>query len=244
MITEDEREDDEASALAEAGSGHHRRSLLRAAAGGLVLAASGLSLPDQLAETEAREGALDGAKGGRRGKNRRGRHRKRTNGDKRDKNRSQDTPRGTILDVIKFSVEFAGPRPVKIDRYDRRPSDSGDRWVLKESKTVAPGTSATFSSFASRSALWIDSRYWVEGESLFGRLHPAKLKLGYDGAITANPVDWQGGTIAFDEQMWVGRKAPAMVIDGFSTQVTRLADEAYTSKVNWNVFKVVLAAPA
>lgn len=221
-----------------------RRHLIHSAAGGMVLAASGLFLPDWLEKTEAREGTLDGAKGGRRGNDHKGRHQKRTHGAKKDKRKDRNGLRGTILDIIKFSVEFTGPRPVKIDRYDRRPSNSGDRWVLKESKTVAQGTGTTFSSLSPRSALWIDGRYWVEGESLVGRNHPAKLKLGYDGSITENPVDWQGGTIAFDEQMWVGRKAPALVIDGFSTQVTRLADEAYTSKVNWNVFKVVLAAPA
>ena len=52
----------------------NRRGLIQAAAGGLVLAASGLLLPARLAETDAREGALGGVKGGRRGKNRRGGH--------------------------------------------------------------------------------------------------------------------------------------------------------------------------
>ncbi|MCC6756056.1 MAG: hypothetical protein IT199_06765, partial [Solirubrobacterales bacterium] len=50
----------------------HRRRLLGRAGFGLALAASGLFLPEWLAETEARAGALGGAKGGRHGKNRRG----------------------------------------------------------------------------------------------------------------------------------------------------------------------------
>ena len=51
----------------------NRRGLIRAAAGGLVLAASGLLLP----ETEARANALGGVEGERRGTNHRERKRKR-----------------------------------------------------------------------------------------------------------------------------------------------------------------------
>jgi hypothetical protein len=71
-----------------------RRRLLRAATGGFALAACGLLLPAGPGETDAREGALGGAMGGRHGKDRRGRHRRRTHGDQKgqkdDKNKGKD----------------------------------------------------------------------------------------------------------------------------------------------------------
>ncbi len=69
------------------GQGLGRRELLRAAAGGFALAASGLFLPEGLEETAAREGALDGELGGRRGKDRRGldARQRRNRGDKKDR---------------------------------------------------------------------------------------------------------------------------------------------------------------
>lgn len=72
-----------------------RRRLLQAITGGALLAASGLVLPAWLEEVEAREGSLDGAKGGRRRKDRKGRQRQRTHGDKKDEGkRGQDAPKG------------------------------------------------------------------------------------------------------------------------------------------------------
>ncbi len=49
-----------------------RRALLRVAAGAFSLAASGLFLPASLEDVNAGSGALDGKRGGRRGKNHRG----------------------------------------------------------------------------------------------------------------------------------------------------------------------------
>ena len=75
------------------------RRLILAGAGGLMLAASALFLPDWLDEAEAREGALDGARGGRRGRDRKGHHQKRTHGDRKNRNKNEnnrgnDAPRG------------------------------------------------------------------------------------------------------------------------------------------------------
>jgi hypothetical protein len=70
--------------------GSTRRQLLRAATGGFALTASGLFLPEGLAETAAREGALGGDKGGRRGNDQKGRHRHRSHGDKKDKKGRKD----------------------------------------------------------------------------------------------------------------------------------------------------------
>ena len=77
-----------------AGSGLSRRDIVRAAAGAFTLATSGLFLPEDMVETEAREGAYSGRLGGRHGKNRRGRdtRKRRSHGAKND-NRGPEPPR-------------------------------------------------------------------------------------------------------------------------------------------------------
>jgi hypothetical protein len=70
-----------------------RRQLLGGVTGTMALGASGLFLPEWLDEAQAREGALDGANGGRRGKNHRGRDRKRSHGDKKDMGRDKNNGR-------------------------------------------------------------------------------------------------------------------------------------------------------
>jgi hypothetical protein len=87
--------------------GHNRRGLIGAAVSSFVAGASGLLLPGWLEETEAREGALGGAKGGRRGQNRRGRHKRRSHGDKKDKQKDQDKPRGACINVMDMTIIFS-----------------------------------------------------------------------------------------------------------------------------------------
>ena len=67
--------------------GLSRRGVLRTAARGLALAVGGLTLPAWLEEAAARPGANGGELGGRRGNDRKGRHKKRTHGDKKDRRR-------------------------------------------------------------------------------------------------------------------------------------------------------------
>lgn len=71
-----------------------RRALLGGAAGGFALAASGLFLPATGEDAAARTGKHGGALGGRRGKNQRGRHRRRTHGDKK-KDAQRNEARGS-----------------------------------------------------------------------------------------------------------------------------------------------------
>ncbi|MFN8675972.1 MAG: hypothetical protein U0Z70_06305 [Thermomicrobiales bacterium] len=70
-----------------------RRLLLVGTAAGFALAANGLLLPSSSQEAEARRGVYDGAKGGRRGKNRKGRDNRRPHDHKNNK-RQNDAPRG------------------------------------------------------------------------------------------------------------------------------------------------------
>ena len=67
-----------------------RRTILRASLGGFALAASGLFLPADDDEAVAREGVLGGDLGGRRGKDHKGRHSRRTHGDKKDEDKRLD----------------------------------------------------------------------------------------------------------------------------------------------------------
>ena len=97
------------------------RRHLMGAASGLALAAMGLLLPGWLEETEARPGALDGAHGGRRGQDHRGRHKRkdRDHGHRRDSRKGKPpgrdifTPRGVAVVVHNYRsvpVEVQGWR--------------------------------------------------------------------------------------------------------------------------------------
>ena len=80
LLLADRMEEQEATTSASS-----RRHLLRGATSALVLAAAGLYLPGAIGTAEAREGSYGGQLGGRRGKDRRGRERRRTPGDRKDK---------------------------------------------------------------------------------------------------------------------------------------------------------------
>lgn len=87
----------------------NRRRLLRAATGAFVLTASGLYLPAAVEDAEAREGAYGGRLGGRRGKNRRGRDRRRTHGDKkdrRDRTPPRSSPQGSEFGVRIYVLNY------------------------------------------------------------------------------------------------------------------------------------------
>jgi hypothetical protein len=95
MSGRDGRNDEAASGQAETTSGLSRRGLLITAASGFALAAGGLFIPAWWEEAAARPGANGGELGGRRGKDHRGRHMKRSHGDKKDKGKNRnDAPRG------------------------------------------------------------------------------------------------------------------------------------------------------
>lgn len=90
-----------------------RRRFLGAATGGFAMAASGLLLPAGLEDAEAREGAYDGALGGRRGQNRRGRdeRKRRTHGNRKNPNRVKDLPLPFRNTVVTVRNGLAEPAP-------------------------------------------------------------------------------------------------------------------------------------
>ena len=88
----------------------HRRGLIQAMAGGMALAASGLSLPEwlEVERAEARSGALGGAKGGRHGENRKGRQRNRNHGHKKNKRkRKRRNDQGFVF--VGSTTQVRGP---------------------------------------------------------------------------------------------------------------------------------------
>ena len=80
-----------------------RRALLRAAVSAFGLAASGLFLPASLADVAAKDGVLDGKRGGRRRQNRRGRDKAKRR-DRRQARKHSRGPQGPgqILDVLLY----------------------------------------------------------------------------------------------------------------------------------------------
>lgn len=80
-----------------------RRRVLTGAAGAFVLAASGLLLPAEPRDAEAGEGSAGGKLGGRHGANRRGRSKRRTHGDR--KNKDNGLPGRGILRNLKITVQ-------------------------------------------------------------------------------------------------------------------------------------------
>lgn len=125
-----------------------RRSLLRSAVGGFALAASGLFLPTGLDDVEARKGALDGDKGGRRGNDNKGRHKKRNHGDKKENDRNESKPpQGTgPFRSVALTINQSGNRAVQWDFtffYRQKTGlDEYGPWI-ESSTTVTPGAAQT-----------------------------------------------------------------------------------------------------
>ncbi len=111
-----------------------RRHFLRAAMGGFTLAASGLFLPRGLEQAVAREGANDGQLGGRHGKDRKGRHRRRTHGDRKGKRPAPGN--GGIGDrTVNVAVTVQNFRTVAVPVQGwqgLRDTSKGDPWFMKD----------------------------------------------------------------------------------------------------------------
>lgn len=93
MSTHSGHHDETANSQPEIVSRLSRRGLLHAAASKAALAFGGLVLPATLQDSAEARGALGGDKGGRRGNDHKGRHKKRSHGDKKENNKN-DAPRG------------------------------------------------------------------------------------------------------------------------------------------------------
>ncbi|MFN8593704.1 MAG: hypothetical protein U0031_19760 [Thermomicrobiales bacterium] len=173
----------------------NRRGLLGDAVGGLVLAASGLFVPQWLEESEAREGAFGGRLGGRHGRNRRGRNRP----PRRENNsNANDAPRGA------GSLEGPHLRWIKIHLYNdlATPNQSAsiEPWVQTErdgwgkfpNSTLANGKTATFPfRSAYRAGLNIDGQFYVEARNFL--VGTPQVVLAHGGQMTRNGYEREQG---------------------------------------------------
>lgn len=205
-----------------------RRAVLGAASG-LALAASGLFLPEWLQETEARRGALDGAKGGRRGKNRRGRHKQRNHGDKKDKNR--DKPRGRdglelrsvallVHNYRPFAVQVQGWQYERLDDYlffgewgFRQPTGWEESTI--QGRTGQPHFTREFISTSTWAAVQVGTDRIVWGRNLVPPFWPT-------GTIVSggwNKDGWTGGDKLAQADLFVNSR---IATDGIS--ITRVDD--------------------
>jgi len=113
-----------------------RRTILSGAVAGFALTASGLFLPETREEAAARKGALGGAKGGRHGKDHRGRDRqkRRDHGDKKDKGNDRP-PQGAIFRDVALFVHNMRNVPVQGQGWQLHftgPNPGGD-WYFRDS---------------------------------------------------------------------------------------------------------------
>lgn len=232
-----------------------RRAVLGRATGGVVLAASGLVLPEWLVEeVEAADNhparrILERKEHQRQKRRHRLAHRRKVNRRQRDKNAKDDTSRGIGRLGIEFRVELTGGRPVKVDFYVKPEKkeffSTSPVWAFTDRETLAvPGHGApthTFSTEDPDAALWIDDRYLVLVHN--PPITPPWVTLGYGGAFRNHTVEgWGGGKEVLSmEELKEGKSAPAMQVEGYRIQPTRLDDD---TGIRRKVYKVTIAAPA
>ena len=216
----------------------NRRSLLGAFTGGFVLAGIGIFLPEWAVQ-EARSAQhpvthVQQHKNKRRNKRRHQLHHRRT-----QRRHGNGTTRGGSFGFrgIEFRVEQSGFRPAIIAFYtDRFSIDNGSSTVLEATKTIEPGSRATFQTRYPKAFLWIQDRYVVIARN--PQLGTPALTLGYGGAIDKS-YGWQNGTTTFDGSMTEGQAAPALQVDGYSIHPQRLNDTD-----DYKVFSVSIFAPS
>ena len=115
-----------------------RRSLVAGSVAGFVLTASGLFLPDDGAGVDARDGALGGELGGRRGQNRRGRdtRQRRDRGDRNDRRENDRPPQGWFFRNVAIYVYNYRAVPIEVEAWQQRFSNVGhvgEDWWYQQS---------------------------------------------------------------------------------------------------------------
>lgn len=222
MNVADEHEENVAQPRVTAGS---RRHLMRAA-GGLVLGARGLFLPDWLEEAEARKGANGGSLGGRRGKDRRGRQKRkrRDRGENQDKQQDRDKPRGEnpfLNREVAVFVHNYRKDPVKVTGWQSHSWPHEDTYFISPGwETTIPGRAADgshsvkqFMSSGFDMAVVIGTDRVVRCQNTYG-WPPASIRTGgwnSDGGF--------GGTILTEASMGVHQSISS---DGI--KITRVDD--------------------
>lgn len=156
------------------------------------MAACGLLLPSWLEEAAAKEGALHGTKGGRRGKDRRGRHKPRSHGDKKDKNPGPDKPRGFGLSGIAFTIVVNDTHGKSLDLQYYSASDPfGNYAIMGGDSITTNGKQTGFKTVSTSAFVWINNRYYIEARNPLVAMLEGKL--GHGGRIDRS--GWHDGTV-------------------------------------------------
>jgi hypothetical protein len=200
-----------------------RRALL-SGAGGFVLAAGGLFLPEWLEDAEAVEGLYGGTLGGRHGKDHRGRdNRKRRNRDRNDAPRNSGSPRPNGIEFdFRRLVTGGPPDTVPVALWIRQPNGA---WSLQITVSVAnPGGydfKRTAANFELSAALWIDQKHAVVVDRTASSI--PTLILGHGGAFD-RASGWHGGTTAVNQpSVQIGTTVQA-TMDALGFTVRRKSD--------------------
>lgn len=208
-----------------------RRALL-GAAGGFVLAASGLMLPGWLQEAEAR-GALHGARGGRRGRDHKGRHKQRSHGDKKENNKDQDKPRGFGLNGIEFTIVVDHANGKTFDMQYYSASDPFGNYKIQGGDIISTdGKQTGFKTISTSAFVWINNRYYIEATNPFAALLNGKV--GHGGRIDG--AGWHDGTLVGDGPLdnrfaWT----VGMEVDGIKFVLSHLDTDAKLQHVKLSI---------
>lgn len=192
----DEQDDREIEEIA-AEQALNRRLLLRGAVGGFALMAGGLFLPIGDDEAVAR-GALGGDKGGRRGNDNKGRHKKRNHGDK--KGNKNDAPRGggplfrsTALKVVNSSAN-----PLQAEFFYRIKTGLDDYGspIANGTQTISPGNSFRYDPDRYRVGVLI--KRVLGPEDIYADVRNVSLFYPRGGVSKGRNLNPAGGTFGVD----------------------------------------------
>jgi hypothetical protein len=214
----DERHDvrDEAGdAFSSAAAGRHRRALLGTAAGGLVLAASGLLLPEWLvAEAEAAEHPvrrIQHRSGQKRSKRRHRReHRRevhrRQNEHDANNDANQDKPPKGLLFEIKFHVQNLSSQEIAYQVWDQKDEVFDHSWHHVKSGQIPPNPTGSLDDkfvVDYMGDYWPGSLIWVPVQGIMVSAQNVAFReplvvIGSGGSVSTD--GWTNG-----KELWTGR---------------------------------------
>jgi hypothetical protein len=228
-----EEQDGAGERAGEAQTAWSRRAVLGAAGGGFALARSGLLLPAWLgAEAEAANDPVrhiqhrkDRRRIKQRHKKHQGRHHRRTHG-----NHKANRSPGALIDGIRWGY-YSEAGVFDVEFWVR--TNAGHGWGLKDSQRVPNEHFVELRTTDVIGILWINHRYFLRAENVFGAVH---VRLGYGGNFGS--TGWVDGTTVVDDYVLPEyQNAPDMVVDGFKFTVGRAADDDDYKKPSLSIRK-------
>jgi hypothetical protein len=216
--------------------GLNRRRLLTAGAGGFVLAATGMFVPERLVEAASQPVQRVRHHAGQRHHKRRHQRQHRRDQRRRDNGSSRGGGAGDphirwISYVVYNDRPVTTPnQSVSIVSWARDTSINDGPWHAGASFRLFNGVNATFSRQVSNAAIEIDGRYLVDAENFI--VFAPLVSIDYGGTMTR--LGYEGGTEAQSSRLSENEQIEAD-IDGHHFRVKRIADTE-----DYKVFEVHL----